>query len=388
MTEKFSPIETELEQLLDRTEGIDETTKEVMLRHNGFNCKSREKLEDIANDFGVTKEAVRQRSIKGIERINDLIRSSEAAFESLKSAVYAGHFLEACAPCSEEDAQHILYMEGCTDRKDIDIEALLYMLEQLTIQVHVTVIKEGKRRFVVKTTAPNVVKDIVKKAREEVTTLGASTVNKITQEVSIGHKLASNQTRLVVAALEAQSDFVWLTGADDERGNGFFLLKKAGRNPVELRLRRIFSVRKKCNMRWLHSKIARSRKAMKNDVDIPPEAVAQIGVEKGICKPTKDPEIFERAEKLDPKQTMKASMEYRIWEFLKKNPESRDSDIMAAIKERETDRFNIRSKLNFSVVIQRVSHGVYSAVTDDFPPLNEVRAVGGEGADEDVAEVS
>jgi hypothetical protein len=44
---------------------------------------------------------------------------------------------------------------------------------------------------------------------------------------------------------------------------------------------------------------------------------------------------------------------------------------MEAVMRRDEDQFNIRSKLNFSVVIQRVEHGVYTAVTDEYPSLRE-----------------
>jgi len=377
---QHTKIETEIAQLLDAADGIDDTTRMILNRHNGFGLGPKEKLEDIAKDIGVTKEAVRQRSIKGVERIGEKL-SFGTPDEEIETLSQLCTVLAKMAPCTEKDMQNLLYMQEWTDIKDVDIEALVNLLDELKFKHELAVVKEGDVRFLVLEPKKGVIKSLVKKAREEVTAHGATNIPYLVKEVTTGHHHPANQIRCLVAALEAQSDFVWLTDeVSDEftkQRIGFFLLKNAGRNPVELRLKRIFSVRKKANQQWMHKKIVRSRKAMKSDVAIPPEAIARIGVEKGICKPTSEDGIYERAMKLDPKKEL-SDFEYTIWDFLKKNPESKDSEIMEACKRRETDRFNIRSKLNFSVVIQRVSHGIYSAVSDEFPSLKNTSVVGGE----------
>jgi hypothetical protein len=375
-------IEEEIGQLLTRADGIDDTTREILLRHNGFGLGPKEKLEDIAKDFGVTKEAVRQRSIKGVERISDRL-SYGSPDEEVVTLSKLCTFLAKIAPCTESDMQNVLYMQEWTDKKDIDIEALTHMLDELKFDHKLAVVKEGSKdaetRFLVLDNARHVIRSLIKRAREEVTAHGACNIPYLAKEVATGHTHPSNQLRCLVAALESQKDFVWLTDeVNDEftrQPIGFFLLKDAGRNPVELRLKRIFSVRVKSNQKWMHKKYVRSRKAMKSDVAIPPEAIARIGVEKGICKPAAEEGVYERAMHLDPKKVL-SDFEYKIWDFLRKHPGSKDSEIMDACKRRETDRFNIRSKLNFSVVIQRVSHGIYSAVTDDFPKLADTTVVG------------
>lgn len=369
------PIEIELNTMLERVFADDERTRETMARHNGFNCRRREKLEDIANDMSVTKEAVRQRSIKGIARINEEIAEIEKTQEALVSARTGSAFLEVVAPCSESDAQKHLFNEGLTQRADFDVEALIYMLNALNFATGVSLVKEGEGRFIVKNANSHVIKSIVKKAREEVTAQGAGDIISLARLISSGHQRIENQIRCVVATLEAQPDFVWLTedyleGSVNNQRIGHFLLKEAGRNPVELRLRRIFSVRERCHEKWIHAKITRSRKAMQRDMRLPVEAITRVGIEKGICEMTDDPHILKRAMPLDPEDVLQ-SFEYRLWLFLKDHPRSKDADIMEAVMRRDEDQFNIRSKLNFSVVIQRVEHGIYAAVTDDYPELRE-----------------
>lgn len=367
------PIEKELENLLEDVLGDDERTKEVMYRHNGFNCRGLEKLQDIAKDMGVTKEAVRQRSIKGVDQVCEALRNLEVPEKALTNSLLAAEFLKLLAPCSEKDAQMALYNESATDLQDFDLASFIYMLESINAQPGLAVIKEGSGQFLVHADHPHTIKQIIKKAREEVTHNGAGDIVSLANQVATGHQLIDNQVRCIASALEAQPDFVWLTkgslqSSRSDQRVGYFLLKNAGRNPVELRLKRIFSVRDLCHEQWVHAKYTRSRKAMQIDVDLPVEAIRQIGIEKGICEPTKDPHILRRARKLDPKKEL-LSFEYRLWEFLKENPNSRDSEILEACQKRKADQYNVRSKLNFSVVIQRVGHGVYTAVTDEYPPL-------------------
>jgi hypothetical protein len=369
-------VEDELEALLQSVFSEDERTLETMARHNGFNCKSREKLDDIAADIGVTKEAIRQRSIKGIDHLVEELMEREKSEEVIPASRFSTGFLNVVAPCLEKDAQQYLYDEGLTKRTDLDIESLIYLTDALSYPSGLELVKEGEARFLVKSGKPGVIRSIIKKAREDVTSQGAGEIISLAKYVSSGHQRVDNQIRCVVAALEAQSDFVWLTEDYMEGGTvpqrvGHFLLKDAGRNPVELRLKRIFSVREKCHEKWLHAKIARSRKAMKREMLLPAVAISRIGVEKGICKQdVNDPRVFVRATELKPEEEL-AEFEHQIWEYLRDHPKSRDGDIMEACSRREEDQYNIRSKLNFSVVIQRVQHGVYTAVTDDYPDIGE-----------------
>ncbi len=365
------PIEEELEKMLGEVFSNDDRTKMVMRRHNGFNGNAREKLEDIAKDINVTKEAVRQRSIKGLGEIVEFIQGTEVDSHILPTLRYAEQLLTHVTPCTESDAQTLLFNETVTERRDLDIDALLYLLEAIGFRPSLTVVKEGGSRFVVPVDTPKVIQGIVKHAREEVTRHGGANTTWLARTLNIGHQRLINQIRITVAALESQSDFVWLSEDYVEvegtrQRTGFFLLKNAGRNPVVMRLKRIFSVRYKNDAPWLHAKIARSFKAMKRECTLPPEVIAQIGIEQGICKRDSVSPMLIRKMKLAPEDTIEG-LEYDIWKFLKENPYSKDADIMKACMKVKRDKFNIRSKLNFSVVIQRVEHGIYNAVTDDYP---------------------
>src|SRR5690554_587450 len=234
MTDNFSPVEVELKNLLDSVFGADERKIEVLNRYSGFALTRLENLSEIAADMDVTNEGVRQIDARAVTTLLTETKDRHPE-EFLTSYLIGLQKLEAVAPCSCEDASRMLYSQGVSDRRDIDIEAYLKVASIFEMVVDVMVVYENKVPFLVSKAEPIAVAALVSLASREVSHYGAYHVNRLMATLSETHTHPFNQARFIVTALKSRDDFIWLEKEDfNELGGetGWYFLAKAGRNPI------------------------------------------------------------------------------------------------------------------------------------------------------------
>lgn len=365
-------IEKELSDLVQRLFPNDERKIEVLGRYSGFHLNPLEKLAPISADLGCTKEAIRQTNKTAVEKLrkSTLAERTKRLDKFLPTFEKTLYLLELISPCSTEDAAITIYNQGLSDRNDIDVKAVIAVADALEIDHELAVVVEGTKQFVVPKSQPDCVTKLLSEIAKNVSHYGAYQLPLCVRFLTADDRSLLNKMSYIKSALESKPDFTWLkreTQVIDgyKMEAGWFLLKNAGRNPVVLRLRRLFSVKSELTESFIGETFDRVVKVRSMENILPAEVICQVGVAKGICKEIeKDGEtVYVRNIELDPEKEL-VKIEYDIWKYLIDHPQSGDSQLMEKFAKKESQRHTIRSKLNFSSVILRVDRGSYESLHD------------------------
>ena len=199
----------------------------IVARHYGFDGRGGANFQRIGNEFGLTRERVRQIVSGSDSRLQIL----SAGCRTLDRVIA---FIAARLPAPAAEIELNLQRAGLT-LKPFRIEGVVNAASLLSRPVPFRISALNRKRFVIPAECPRF-RDVVGRARQLVRRNGMATIAEFTNDVRDG-EAAQGEARLIQAILSTQSDFRWL----DEH-SGWFWLAEAPRNRAVKRIRKMLAV--------------------------------------------------------------------------------------------------------------------------------------------------
>jgi hypothetical protein len=199
----------------------------IVARHYGFDGRGGANFQRTGNEFGLTRERVRQ-IVSGSDPRRQILPAGKRALDRVIAFIAAG----LPAPAAEVETN--LQRAGLTI-KPFRIEGVVNVAGLLGRPVPFRLSALNKKRFVIPTACPKF-GDVVGRARQLVRRNGMATIAEFTNDVQ-SDEAAQGEADLIEAILSSQPDFRWL-----DRRSGWFWLTDAPRNRAVKRIRKMLAV--------------------------------------------------------------------------------------------------------------------------------------------------
>jgi hypothetical protein len=199
----------------------------IVARHYGFDGRGGADFQRTGDEFGLTRERVRQ-----IISDSDPLRQLRPNGSSTLDRVIAS--ITARLPAPAADMEKNLQVAGLS-REPFRIEGIFNVAGLLGRPVPFRIDVWNRTRFVVPATWPRL-PDFLARARRHVRRHGMARIADFGSE-SLSAAGAQRETRLLAAILSSQSDFCWL-----DRRSGWFWLTGTHRNRAVGRVRKMLAV--------------------------------------------------------------------------------------------------------------------------------------------------
>jgi hypothetical protein len=199
----------------------------IVARHYGFDGRGGANFQRTGNEFGLTRERVRQ-----IVSASDPCRQVLPAGWPALDRVIA--FIAAGLPGPAAEVESNMQRAGLT-LKPFRIEGVVNAANLVSRPVPFRISALNKKRFVIPAECPKF-RDVVGHARQLVRRNGMATIAEFTNELLAG-EAAQGEADLIEAILSSQPDFRWL-----DRHSGWFWLAEAPRNRAVKRIRKMLAV--------------------------------------------------------------------------------------------------------------------------------------------------
>ena len=224
-----------LEKALFGVPPLDRNSR-IAARHYGFDGRGGANFQLTGNEFGITRERVRQ-----IVSEADPQRQIQAGGYCALDRVIA--FITAGIPAPAAEIETKLQLAGLTLKRFhiegvINLARLLHRAVSFRIGVlntTNTTHKTNQTRFVVPASFPPF-RDVVGSARQRVRRNGMAAIAEFTNDLSVG-EAAERGAKMIESILSSQPDFRWV-----DRGSGWFRLVGAAGNSAVRRIRKMLAV--------------------------------------------------------------------------------------------------------------------------------------------------
>jgi len=218
----------------------DRRTADIVTRFFGWDTCT---LQVAGNEFGITRERVRQISERFIERLP----KTRCFLPCLDQALSR---VDASLPTSASDMEKALVQRGLTNRP-FRLEGLLTAAKLLHRRANFGLEALHKQRFATSAVEKHLARDIVRIARQSITHWGIATTADVAEQLAEKRSKPSN-LRFVSNVLQAIEDLTWL---DQERC--WFWLPSVPRNRLVNQIGKILAVSSEINVSELRAGISR-----------------------------------------------------------------------------------------------------------------------------------
>jgi hypothetical protein len=199
----------------------------ILARHYGFDGKGGANFQRTGNEFGLTRERVRQIASDADPRLH-LLPKGVTALDRVNAAIASS------MPGPANAIESKLQQSGFTV-KPFRIEGILNAASLLCRPVTFRISTLSKTRYVVPASYPQF-RDIVGQVRQQVRKHGMATVADFLSDQT-GKEDTQREVALLEAVLGSQKDFRWL-----DRRSGWFWLADTPRNCAASRVRKMLAV--------------------------------------------------------------------------------------------------------------------------------------------------
>lgn len=208
--------------------GVPRTDRDTLIvaRHYGFDGKGGANFQRIGNEFGLTRERVRQIVCDAEPRRHFLPKGLSV----LEKAVAA---IAASLPAAASEVEAKLQRAGLT-AKLFRVEGIVSAAGLLDRPVPFRITSLEKTRFLVPSAYPHF-RELVGQARQQVRRHGMATIAEFVQNNSA--ESAEREQQVITAVMASEADFRWL-----DRRSGWFWLAETPRNCAVSRIRKMLAV--------------------------------------------------------------------------------------------------------------------------------------------------
>lgn len=228
-----------------------ERNKQIVMKHFGWDGCGVKTLEEVGEEFGLTRERVRQLIVKFVRRIEWRVQRRKICHTPLLDRALKFVTEELPKPAASIEAK--LATEGITE-KPFRIEGLQTAAKLLRRTIPFQIVIFEKKRFIVPpglVEAPKMIRSLAKKAIEH---WGVSTVSDIVSKIEeeTGQFV---QVDFVVWVLFLLKGFTFL-----DKSHSWFWISSVPRNRLVNQIEKILSVASEIHIAELRTGIARHRR--------------------------------------------------------------------------------------------------------------------------------
>lgn len=227
-------LEEELSALLDSIVApkTHERDKKFILKYYGWDGKGGKTLESIGNEYGVTRERVRQVCDEFLKRLE---RNGIKNKIQLPLVTKTIQFVKSNLPTMADEIEQKLIKEGITKTK-FHLDGLKSLSNLLGIKIPFNILTLKNKRLVVSPKGVKISKSIIPYANKIITSSGVCTISDVTSYVedTAGQSMSHN---FVTSILCLRKDFKWL-----DQDNGWFWFASTPRNRLVNLIEKILSV--------------------------------------------------------------------------------------------------------------------------------------------------
>jgi hypothetical protein len=199
----------------------------IVARHYGFDGRGGADFQCIGNEFGLTRERVRQ-IISASEPLRQLLPKGSPTLDRVIA------YITDRLPAPAADIERSLQVEGLTMRL-FRIEGIVNLAGLLGRSIKFRIGLWNKTRFIIPASWPRL-GDFLTRARRDVRRHGMARIADFGGDSNSGAD-ARREARLIENVLSSQGDFRWL-----DRTAGWFWLANTPRNRAVCRVRKMLAV--------------------------------------------------------------------------------------------------------------------------------------------------
>jgi hypothetical protein len=207
--------------------GTGDRNSSIVARHYGFDGKGGANFQRTGDEFGLTRERVRQ-IVSESDPCKRLLPGTCPALDRVIA------FIAASLPAQAAEIERQLQAAGLT-MKPFRIEGIINIADLLHRPVPFRMGALNKKRYVLPVSCASF-DDIVGRARQEVRQHGMATIADFVNE-ALPREGGPREANLIEAILTGQPDFRWL-----DRRSGWFWLVDTPRNCAVKRVRKMLAV--------------------------------------------------------------------------------------------------------------------------------------------------
>lgn len=340
------PLEDELRDLLQagqsrRHADTRDRTTQIVTRYLGWDGTGPRTLEKVGEEFGLTRERIRQ--VSGL--ILGRLRGREIFTPILDKVL---DFVRARVPKVADEIEGALVDAGLT-RNVFRLDGVERAADVCGRKTAFRVAQLGAQRLVLPLGPPNLQQSIAQIARKSVQHWGVATIADVAAQASDRSGRRIEET-FVLSALGGLPDFHWL----DEQA-GWFWLSSVSRNRLLNTLRKIVSVAPRISTSDLRVGVARHHRMQGS---APPQRVLLA-----LCRQLPGCEVQDQLVIADPAPEWRkvlAPVERTIVRILmEKGPVMERAELEQCCLDAGINRSTFYVYLDYSPVVERYARGVY-----------------------------
>jgi hypothetical protein len=263
---KASPLDLSLLSLLDGV--VDVRTRKITIRFFGWDGQGGTTLEQAGQEFGLTRERVRQIVAKAP------LRNGENREQVRRLVRQASSLAATMAPCRAESVEEAMVKAGLTSQP-FRLEGLLKAIDMLSLSPCFSLVSCQQGRIVVRENDREIASDVLEEARRRISHFGITNVEYVTGALrEKGWRLTAEQVRHLVVLLPG---LVWLDGNEH-----WFWSGAIPRNSLLSRLRKVLVVAREISISSAREAILRDDRM--RQLDLPEQVFRQLCSDlPGVC---------------------------------------------------------------------------------------------------------
>ena len=340
-------VNEEIDQLL-KVAGSQRNVQ-MYARLHGWDGSGRRTLEEVGNEFGLTRERVRQIA----NRIEEKVKKRQLETPLLDRAI---ELVALRIPVQADEIERELTQDGLCDPK-LPLERVVAAGDLAGRSIPFAVARVGSNRFVLSEGKANLTQEIRREARRLVQQWGVATVDDVVAALPAG---AQTSPELVGGLLSSQPDFRWL---HEQRGWFWLTSVSHGRNRLLNQIRKVISVASTIRVAELREAVRRNYRM---EGVAPPRAVLLE-----LCRQATgyqvEEEIVCAKPPLDWRKVL-VGTESLFAEVLEHSGVMARPELEEACLSRGMNRSTFYVYLGNSPILARYARGVYGLVGADIPP--------------------
>lgn len=267
--------------------------RKVIISYLGWDGRGKKRLQAVADEFGITRERVRQIAKKFEGKFKRNERSNIADLPALERAL---SFIEGNTPALAFKVESKL-AESKITKREFKVEGIMTAAEFMGREIPFRVVKVKKvdmKRIVISAEDVSHVKPIIRLARKDIKFRGAASVSDIAQRV-YGESFSKDTKNFITVVLSSLNYFQWL----DRKGEWFWF-HTSSRNLMIKKIKKILSVAKRITISDIHDGIKKSSRV--RGVVPPTDVLLELCRQNTWCSVEDDMVIA------DPKENFKRSL--------------------------------------------------------------------------------
>lgn len=336
------PLERELLQIAQAI--VKRRDALISARYFGWDGNGGCSLKILAEEFGISKERIRQICTRFITRLKGKTIYAPALDKALKA-------IAAVVPCSADDLELMLVKEGITE-KQFRIEGIIQAAETLGRELSFTVTKVKNTRLVIPLRFEKIVDVTLDVLHKLAVHWGVVSVTEAATRV-IEKAEKSVDPQLVINIIHALGCIDWL---DSERQ--WFWIPSVRQSPLIRNLRKILSVANQIKVSELRSGLARHYRVQGF---APPQNILLALCEKlPWCKTQQD--LVAASESIDKGRALSKGEQIMVSILERDGPVMRRDRFEELCLQAGLRRSTFYMYLSYSPVITRYSIGVYGLI--------------------------